>query len=155
MKILFVCLGNICRSPLAEGIMLHKVKQKKLNVVVDSAGTGGWHAGENPDSRAISVAKRFGVDISTLVARQFRYTDFELFDKIFVMDRSNLRDVSILATKESDLQKVDLFLNLTYPGKNLEVPDPWYGGVDGFTEVFKMINNACNVLIETIENNNW
>lgn len=154
MKILFVCLGNICRSPLAEGILRDKAKRKNLDVLIDSAGTGSWHAGENPDPRAVVTAGQFGIDISNLVARQFTKKDFDTFDKIYVMDSSNYHDVKRLAQREEHLLKVDYFLNLTFPGKNKEVPDPWHGGAQGFVTVFKMLDSACEILITKIEKNN-
>ena len=150
MKILFVCLGNICRSPLAEGIFRDMAGKKKIKVDIDSAGTGAWHAGENPDPRAIATAKKFGVDISGLVARQFSPDDFDHFDKIYVMDRSNYKDVMSLARKEHHGEKVDLFLNLLHPGKNRDVPDPWYGGPEGFTEVYRLLESACEKLAEQL-----
>ena len=155
MKILLVCLGNICRSAMAEGILLDKIKKAKLDIKVDSAGTGCWHAGENPDPRAIATAKKFGVDISKLVARQFTEDDFENFDKIFVMDRSNHRDVLELTDSKEHHNKVDFFLNLVSPGKNLDVPDPWYGGPEGFVYVFKMLDEACEQIILKTKNGEW
>jgi protein-tyrosine phosphatase len=144
-SILFVCLGNICRSPLAEGILAHKISEKKLDWTVDSAGTGGWHEGQAADSRSILVAQKHGVDISKQLARQFLVADFDRFDRIFVMDRSNLANVLRLARNENDRQKVDLLLNLSSPGKNLEVPDPYYDD-DGFEAVFQMIEKAVEKL---------
>src|SRR6478672_6815898 len=107
MKILMVCLGNICRSPMAEGILRKKAESKGLKVIVDSAGTGAWHAGENPDKRAVLAARRFGVDISKLVARQFHVSDFDDFDRIYVMDGNNYTDVLDLTRHEKDRLKVD------------------------------------------------
>src|SRR4051812_28107837 len=110
IRILMVCLGNICRSPLAEGILRAKIKEKGIDVFVDSAGTGSWHVGEKPDERAIKTAKKYGVDISKLCARQFTPRDFDAFDRIYVMDRSNLEDVLSLARNRKDEEKVALFL---------------------------------------------
>jgi protein-tyrosine phosphatase len=151
MRILFVCLGNICRSPLAEGIFREKVRKKKLDILTDSAGTGSWHAGEHPDPRAIVTAKKFGVDISDLIARQFTAKDFDTFDKIYVMDGSNYSDVIALAARKEQKEKVDFFLNVTQPGKNSDVPDPWYGGPEGFVHVFKLLEEACDKLILELE----
>ncbi len=147
MRILMVCLGNICRSPLAEGILKHKVRQHGLDWFVDSAGTGYWHVGELPDPRSIEVARRFGVDITDQRARQFKPTDFEHFERIFVMDNQNLRDVLRLAQKEEHRQKTQLLLDLLYPGQGREVPDPYYGGPEGFEKVFRLIEAACDYLI--------
>ncbi len=143
-KILMVCLGNICRSPLAEGIMLKLIADNTLNIEIDSAGTSNYHVGEHPDKRTIANAAKHQVDLSKLIARQFRVSDFDTFDKIYVMDRSNLSTVLALAKNESQKAKVDLLLNATYPHKNLEVPDPYFGGDEGFEDVFQMVYKACN-----------
>jgi protein-tyrosine phosphatase len=140
IKILMVCLGNICRSPLAEGIMRSKLSD---NFIVDSAGTGGWHTGELPDKRSISTAKNRGIDITNQRARQFKKSDFNTFDYIFVMDNSNYKDVLALAPNEEAKSKVKLILNEIFPNENVDVPDPYYGGQDGFENVFDMLNQAC------------
>jgi protein-tyrosine phosphatase len=142
-KILMVCLGNICRSPLAEGIM--RVKLSK-DFIVDSAGTGGWHAGELPDKRSISTAKNRGLDITSQRARQFKISDFNTFDYIYVIDNSNYKDVMALAPNEEVKSKVKLILNELFPNENVDVPDPYYGGQDGFENVFNMLNEACDVI---------
>jgi protein-tyrosine phosphatase len=147
MKILVVCLGNICRSPLAEGILLHMVAEKKLDLVIDSAGTSDYHINEAPDARTIANAKKHNIDLSPLRARQFTVEDFNAFDKIFVMDKSNLQNVLKLARNESDKQKVDLFLNISHPNGNMEVPDPYFGGEQGFENVFQLIWKASEKLI--------
>ena len=139
-KILMVCLGNICRSPLAEGIMRSKLSE---DFTVDSAGTGGWHAGELPDKRSIATAKNRGLDITNQRARQFKKNDFEIFDHIFVMDNSNYKDVLALAPNEEAKSKVKLILNEILPNENVDVPDPYYGGQDGFENVFDMLDQAC------------
>ena len=139
-KILMVCLGNICRSPLAEGIMRSKLSE---DFIVDSAGTGGWHAGELPDKRSISTAKGRGLDITNQRARQFKRSDFDTFDHIFVMDNSNYKDVLALAPNEEAKSKVKLILNEIFPNENVDVPDPYYGGQDGFENVFDMLDKAC------------
>jgi protein-tyrosine phosphatase len=145
-KILFVCLGNICRSPLAEGIMLHLKEKHDLDLEIDSAGTASYHIDEAPDPRTITNAKKNGVDLSKLRARQFSANDFEAFDFIYVMDKSNLRNVLSLAKNDSHKQKVALFLDTLHPGKNLEVPDPYYGDETHFEEVFQLVYKACDNL---------
>ncbi|WP_396161077.1 low molecular weight protein-tyrosine-phosphatase [Flavobacterium sp.] len=147
-KILMVCLGNICRSPLAEGIM--RVKLSK-DFIVDSAGTGGWHAGELPDKRSISTAKNRGLDITSQRARQFKISDFDTFDYIYVMDNSNYKDVMALAPNEEAKSKVKLILNELFPNENVDVPDPYYGGQDGFENVFDMLNEACDVIARKLK----
>ncbi|WP_072317816.1 low molecular weight protein-tyrosine-phosphatase [Sinomicrobium oceani] len=147
-KILMVCLGNICRSPLAEGILRAKVALE--NVIVDSAGTAGYHVGEAPDPRSVDIARKNHIDISTQRCRKFTVSDFDEFDYIFVMDNSNYENVTALARNAEDRNKVDRILNLAYPGKNLEVPDPYYGGKRGFSDVFDMLDNACNILTERL-----
>lgn len=148
-KILFVCLGNICRSPVAEGIMLHLINQHNLHhkLLVDSAGTAGYHLDEAPDPRTVRNAKKNGVDLSKLRARKFAKSDLDNFDQIFVMDESNLRDVRSIADKNHH-PKIDLLLNVSFSGKNLPVPDPYYGGDEGFEEVFQLVYAACQKLIE-------
>ncbi|MCB0525100.1 MAG: low molecular weight protein-tyrosine-phosphatase [Saprospiraceae bacterium] len=147
MRILMVCLGNICRSPLAEGIMKSKVAQNGLNWTVDSAGTGGWHSGELPDPRSRSTARQHGIDISDQRARQFRPQDFDDFDRIFVMDSQNFRDVIRQARNESDSLKVSLMLEESHPGENRSVPDPYYDD-DGFEQVYQMLDDACHAFVE-------
>ncbi|MES2133254.1 MAG: low molecular weight protein-tyrosine-phosphatase [Bacteroidota bacterium] len=142
-KILMVCLGNICRSPLAEGIMLKLIEEHHLDIEVDSAGTSNYHIGEHPDKRTITNAAKNKVDLSALVARQFTAADFDTFDKIYVMDNSNLRNVLALAKNDSQKAKVDLLLNVLHPNKYLEVPDPYFGGEQGFEDVFQMVYKAC------------
>lgn len=135
-----VCLGNICRSPLAHGIMEHIVKEKGLDWEVDSAGTGNWHIGSAPDRRSIAVAKNYGVDISNQCCRQFDVSDFDEFDLIFVMDKMNLRDVLALARNKEDKNKVRLLLNT-------EVPDPYYED-DQFDPVYQMVEKGCRRIVE-------
>ena len=147
-KILMVCLGNICRSPLAEGIMRSKLSE---DFIVDSAGTGGWHAGELPDKRSISTAKGRGLDITNQRARQFKKSDFDTFDYIFVMDNSNYKDVLALAPNEVAKSKVKLILNEIFPGENVDVPDPYYGGQDGFENVFDMLDQACEEIARKLK----
>jgi len=147
-KILMVCLGNICRSPLAEGILKSKVDSSQ--VYVDSAGTGSWHVGHAPDPRSIAVAKKHGLDISLQRGRQFIEEDFENFDQIFVMDISNKENVLKLAKTTRDNQKVQLILDHIFPNENVDVPDPYYGGDMGFENVYKMLNSACDCIAEKL-----
>jgi len=144
IKVLMVCLGNICRSPLAEGILFSKVDKDKVSV--DSAGTGGWHIGELPDQRSIDVAKNHQLDLSNQRCRKFSNSDFENFDIIYVMDKSNYKDVVSIARNEKDKQKVQLILNEVYPKQNLDVPDPYYGGTNGFENVYQMLDEACEII---------
>ena len=147
-KILFVCLGNICRSPLAEGIMLKLIADKNLSLHVDSAGTAKFHVGEQPDKRTIENAKKHNVDLKPLVARQFSEKDFDLFDTIYVMDNSNMTNVLALVKNDSQSQKVELFLNTLYPNKNMEVPDPYFGDDEGFEDVFNLVYDTCVKIAE-------
>ncbi|MGE7778054.1 low molecular weight protein-tyrosine-phosphatase [Chitinophaga sp. NPDC101104] len=141
MKILMVCLGNICRSPLAEGILRHLAGQKGLDWDVDSAGTGNWYVGHPPDRRSGAVAKQHGIDISGLRGRQFSTEDFDRFDRIFVMDLDNYRDVLRKARSSADQQKVQLLLEDQQP-----VPDPWYDDAL-FEPVFRLIHAACERIV--------
>jgi protein-tyrosine phosphatase len=150
MKILMVCLGNICRSPLAEGILQTKVNSKGLDIKVDSAGTGGWHVGQIPDPRAIAIANKYGIDISNQQARQFSSSDFESFDIIYAMDGSNLSDIVSLANSNKDVEKVRLILNEISPEGNTPVPDPYYGGDDGFDKVYQLLDAACEIITKKI-----
>lgn len=138
-----VCLGNICRSPLAEGIMLKLISEHQLNIKVDSAGTSNFHIGEAPDKRTILNASKHQINLSDLRARQFSIRDFDYFDKIYVMDKSNLKNILALTTDETHISKVDLLLNSTHPNLNNEVPDPFFGDEQGFENVFNLIYNAC------------
>lgn len=150
VKILMVCLGNICRSPLAEGIL--KSKLSEYNYFVDSAGTSNYHIGEKPDTRSIQIAKQYGLDISKQKGRQFTVEDFDRFDYIYAMDNSNYKNIIRLARNNNDLEKVNLILNESQPGLNLDVPDPYYGGDSGFDTVFKMLDLACNTIAEELNN---
>lgn len=146
-----VCLGNICRSPLAEGILKSKVFGFKT--FVDSAGTGGYHVGVKPDNRSIAIAKLNGIDLRDQKARKFIEHDFELFDIIYVMDNSNYDNVVALAKSEEDKSKVRLILNEVFPDENLDVPDPYYGGDFGFKNVYKMLDEACDIIAKRINEN--
>ena len=140
-RILMVCLGNICRSPLAEGILKSKVDPEK--VFVDSAGTSNYHVGDAPDPRSVSIAHLRKLDITSQRGRQFKTSDFDEFDHIYVMDMANYHDVLALARDEEDRKKVSLILDEIFPGENVEVPDPYYGGSDGFGNVYDMLDQAC------------
>jgi protein-tyrosine phosphatase len=150
-KVLMVCLGNICRSPLAQGILESKI-DSSMKIEVDSAGTAAWHSGNKPDERSIAVAKKYGIDISNQKARQFMPHDFNNFDYIYVMDQSNYKNVMQLAPKTNTRAKVEIILNEIYPEENREVPDPYYGGANGFEEVYNMLDKACNEIIHKIKN---
>jgi len=150
-KVLMVCLGNICRSPLAEGILKSKVYEHKT--FVDSAGTGAYHVGEKPDLRSVAVAYANEIDISSQKARKFVVNDFDAFDYIYVMDQSNYRNVIDLARNENDKAKVKLILNEVFPGEDLDVPDPYYGGNFGFKNVYNMLDQACDVIAKRINSN--
>lgn len=143
-----VCLGNICRSPLAEGILASKLPKDKFKI--DSAGTGSWHVGKQPDQRSIATAQKNGLDISDQRARQFRPADFDKFDHIFVMDNNNYKDVIALARTEEQKAKVDLILNALFPGENVDVPDPYYGSQFGFDSVYQMLDEACDNLAQKL-----
>ena len=147
-SVLFVCLGNICRSPLGEGILRYKAQQKGLNLKIDSAGTESFHAGEHPDRRSVKVAKENGIDISKQIARQISGEDFDKFDLILVADAQVYNEVMRFARNESDKKKVDFMMNLVTPGLNIGVPDPYYGGQDGFEKVFDMLDKACEALLK-------
>lgn len=147
-KILMVCLGNICRSPLAEGIMRSKFPNDTF--LVDSAGTANYHIGNAPDSRSIAVAKKYGLNISGLKGRQFSVLDFDAFDLIYVMDESNFKNVIALARDDKDIAKVKFILNEVYPNQDYNVPDPYYGGEEGFENVYKMLDEACDRIAEKL-----
>lgn len=147
-KVVMVCLGNICRSPLAEGILQSKVSQ---NIFIDSAGTANYHVGSLPDKRSIAVAKKHGIDISNQRCKHFSVNHFKEFDFIYVMDKSNYENVIKLASSENDKQKVKLILNESHPNQDLEVPDPYYGGNDGFENVFQMLDKACDEIANKLK----
>ena len=144
IKILMVCLGNICRSPLAEGILASKLPKNKFKV--DSAGTGAWHVGHSPDERSINVAKKNKINISEQRGRQFSTTDFDTFDYIYVMDSSNYSDVVALAKTQDQKDKVQMILNDLFPNENVDVPDPYFGLPNGFQIVYNMLDEVCDVI---------
>lgn len=146
-----VCLGNICRSPMAEGILRHKAQQQGIDVEVDSCGTGGWHVGEAPDQRAQQKMKDKGIDISDLRARQLQQSDFEFFDLIYAMDESNYTNV-VNAGKEEVNANVRMILNESNPNSNMGVPDPYYGGESGFEHVYGLLDEACDAILEKLKN---
>ena len=143
-KVLMVCLGNICRSPLAEGILKSKINTSKI--FVDSAGTAAYHVGNLADERSIEVAKKYGIDITNQRARKFTVRDFDAFDVIYAMDESNYQNILMLARNSEDEKKVQLILNVIDADKNASVPDPYYGGNQGFENVYKMLDEACEVI---------
>lgn len=148
-QILMVCLGNICRSPLAEGILQSKVDATKIRV--DSAGTAAYHVGELPDKRSIEVARKHGIDLTYQRARKFTRKDFDIFDTIYAMDLSNYNTIIDLARNEDECKKVHLILNETYPNENREVPDPYYGGPEGFEQVFQLLDEACTTIQQKLQ----
>lgn len=154
MSYLMVCLGNICRSPLAEGILRDKAEKLNLDINIDSAGTSNYHIGQHPDNRTVLNAKKHGIDISKLTGRQFQVEDFDKFDTIFVMDSSNYADVIALARNENDKRKVEMILNRVYPNSNMAVPDPYFGGEQGFENVFILLEKACDVIALSMQVSN-
>ena len=137
-----VCLGNICRSPLAQGILESKVDPNKIKV--DSAGTAAYHIGNSPDPRSISIAKKHGIDLTSQCARQFNSRDFTNFSKIFVMDHANYKAVIAQAQTKEEIEKVSLILE-----NNKEVPDPYYGGEEGFQNCYELLDEACDRIKES------
>lgn len=152
MKVLMVCLGNICRSPMAQGILEKKIKEHQLDVIVDSAATSDYHIDAAPDKRAISKAAEYNIDISNYKGRQINTGDFSEFDRILVMDTSNYNNVLAVVPSEEAKQKVEMILNLSQPNSNMSVPDPYFGGEEGFENVYRLLDAACDVLIEELKN---
>ncbi len=148
MKLLMVCLGNICRSPMAEGIMKEKVTVSGLKWKVDSAGTENYHVGEGADRRAVKIAAQNGIDISGHIARQLSDKDFEYYDIIYAMATDVRREILYRNLKRDYPDKIRLFMDEINPGKNLSVPDPWYGTEAGFQPVFELIDKVCNEIIK-------
>jgi protein-tyrosine phosphatase len=147
MKILMVCLGNICRSPLAEGILQDKAFKAGLNWSIESAGTNSYHTGEPPHPLSQKVAKLNGIDICQQRARRFVAEDFEVYDKIYALAADVLTDIKRISKKKFDATKVDLLMNELYPGKKMDVPDPYYGTEPGYHEVYKMIDEVSDAII--------
>jgi len=152
ISVLFVCLGNICRSPLAEGVFRHLVHERGLEdrVKVDSAGTGAWHVGEGPDRRSVAVAREHGIALEGQRARQVKVVDFQAFDLVIAMDRENLRNLEDL--REDDTADLHLLREFDPEAdEDLEVPDPYYGGPDGFNHVYRLVRRSCEALLEEVE----
>lgn len=153
MRMLFVCLGNICRSPTAEGVMRHLVEDEGLSgeFELDSAGTGGWHVGDPPDPRAREAARRRGIVVAG-AARQVQHADFEDFDLILAMDRANLRDLRAAAPPDgsAEIRLLREFDADSVGGGDLDVPDPYYGGPDGFDDVLDLVDAACRGLLADV-----
>ncbi|MDB9809246.1 low molecular weight phosphotyrosine protein phosphatase [Flavobacteriales bacterium] len=149
MKILMVCLGNICRSPLAEGIL--SIKGKHLNLEVDSAGTASYHIGKQPDIRSIEIANKYTIDLNQQRARQFSTADFDKFDIIYAMDTNNYAHLISLASNERERNKIRMILNEINPKAYQSVPDPYYGGENGFQDIYNILDKACNKIIQNIE----
>lgn len=143
-----VCLGNICRSPLAEGILQDKAFKAGLTWSIESAGTQSYHIGEAPHRLSQKVAKLHGIDISQQRARQFIASDFDVYDKIYALAGDVLDEIKRIAEKKFDVSKVDLIMNELYPGKDMNVPDPWYGPEPGYHEVYKMLDEVCESIVE-------
>lgn len=150
-KILMVCLGNICRSPLAEGILASKLLPEFFTI--DSAGTGNYHINKSPDPRSIAIAHLHGIDISQQKARQFTVQDFEDFDYIFAMDGSNFKNIIELAPNEKAKAKVKLILNELFEGENVDVPDPYFGLENGFPIIYEMLDEVCDAIAEKLKKN--
>lgn len=148
-RILMVCLGNICRSPLAEGILKSKLDPSKFEV--DSAGTSGFHEDELPDQRSIEVANKNGLDITDQRSRKFLKEDLKIFDYIFVMDTSNYEDVIALAETDEEKNKVSLISDKIFPGESQGVPDPYHNSIDGFNQVYDMLEESCTVIAKELE----
>ena len=152
-KVLMVCLGNICRSPMAEGLLRHKIRALNLDIETDSAGTAGYHIGSKPDHRMIDTAAKFGVDISDLRGRQFQASDLETFDYVFAMDKENQLNMQALAKNETQRNKVKLFLEQVNYSDLSEVPDPYYGDQAAFELVFNLLDEATDTFINQITTN--
>lgn len=151
IRVLFVCTGNICRSPTAEGMFRDLVAQAGLagTIEVDSAGLGDWHVGQPPDSRAIAAARRRSIDLSSQRARQIATRDFDRFDFILAMDRGHLRDLTAMCPRDK-ADRVRLFLGFAPPAPSRDVPDPYYGGADGFEEVLDLVDLGARGLLDHI-----
>ena len=144
-----VCLGNICRSPLAEGIL--KSKTKNLNITIESAGIAGYHIGNPPDSRSINVANKHNINIANQKARQFTKEDFQKFDIIYAMDKNNYSHLTALADTQEEREKIQMILNEVKANSYKSVPDPYYGGNNGFEKVYAILEEACEKIVKRIE----
>jgi protein-tyrosine phosphatase len=147
MRILMVCLGNICRSPIAEGVLRHKAKQNGLNWIIDSAGTESYHVGEAPHRFSQKICTQHHIDISDQRARKFVAADLANYDIIYAMANDVYREIAGIGGIDAGMDNVDHFLNELHPGKNASVPDPWYGNEDGYTEVYELIDKTCDAII--------
>ena len=148
-----VCLGNICRSPLAMGILRKKAKEAGLEITVDSAGFEPYHIGDDADRRSLEIANKYDVDISDHKARLFQHEDFIKYDRIYAMDQYNYQDIKYMAENDEEMKKVDLILNVLSPGQNRDIPDPYYGGKDGFEKVYISLEKASDEIINKIKEN--
>jgi protein-tyrosine phosphatase len=148
MKILMVCLGNICRSPLAEGILQDKALKAGLTWSVESAGTNSYHIGDPPHPLSQKVARINGIDISNQRKRQFTCTDFEIYDKIYALSEDVMDEIRLIAGKKFDPKKIDLLMNELYPGKNMDVPDPYYGSEEGYIKAYGLIEKASEAIVK-------
>ncbi len=155
MRILIVCLGNICRSPIAEGILRHKVKQHGLNWVVESAGTESYHIGEAPHRFSQKICMAHGIDISSLRASRFTADSFAMYDKIYAMADDVYREIKQIGGRNADMSKVDHFLNELHKGKNESVTDPYYGTEEGYKAVFELIDKTCDAIIKNYKKENY
>ncbi|MEO6166404.1 MAG: low molecular weight protein-tyrosine-phosphatase [Chitinophagales bacterium] len=147
MKILFVCLGNICRSPMAEGVMKDLVQQHQLDWYIDSAGTESYHIGQQPDGRAVKTCIKYGINIGDQRARKLSKKDFETFDLIYALADEVLHEIKS-SHPNPPQGKLKLLLDEVFPGEHRSVPDPWYGGEEGFDPVFHMIREACEAVVK-------
>jgi protein-tyrosine phosphatase len=150
MKILFLCNANMCRSPLAEGLLKLIFKQRQINGMVDSAGFEAYHINELPDDRAVQTAFEHGIDISTKRVRLFKRSDFDTFDKIYVMDTLTYRNAMYFARNEKDKSKVDFLMNVIDPGRNKPVPDPFYEDLEAGEKTYELLMMACNKIADKV-----
>jgi protein-tyrosine phosphatase len=148
VKILFVCTGNICRSPMAEGILRNKLKRHNIPAEIDSAGLEEFHSGDPADKRALLTLQKRGIDISSHRARMVTVADFDWYDRIFIMDSYHYYSLSSISRNEIDMEKVDYLMNMVNPGMNEPVNDPWYDGIEAFEAVYKQLDKACDEVAE-------
>ena len=150
VKILMVCLGNICRSPMAEGVMRQKIKDYGLDAQVNSCGTASYHIGEAPDYRGIKTLHNYGIDISQHQGQQFSISDFDAYDLIFVMDTRNYSNIIAKARNKNDKEKITLLMDEIYPGQQKVVPDPYYGDIEDYEETYALVEGACEHLAKRL-----